>query len=169
MDLDHYMMLMENNADAIQEMVRLVDSRQARWKPNRASWSILEVINHLYDEEREDFRARLDVMLNNPDQDLPRWDPIAAVTERAYNDREITDSVHMFIYERQDSLRWLSELESPDWQRVYVSPQLEMTAGDMFAAWVMHDFLHMRQILKLQWFYNKQALDPHRVDYAGTW
>ena len=169
MDLDRYMTQMENNADVIQEMVRLVDNRQARWKPNRASWSILEVINHLYDEEREDFRARLDIMLNNPDQDLPAWDPVAGVTERAYNEREITDSVNMFVYERQDSLRWLNELEAPDWDRVYKSPQLEMTAGDMFAAWVMHDFLHMRQILKLQWFYNKQAFDPYRVDYAGTW
>jgi len=169
MDLDHYMEQMENNADTIQQMVRLVKNDQARWKPNRGTWSILEIINHLYDEEREDFRARLDIMLNNPEQEFAPWDPVAGVAERAYNERDITDSVNMFIFERQDSLRWLSELESPDWDAVYRSPNLEMTAGDMFAAWVMHDLLHMRQLIKLQWFYNKRALEPYRVDYAGTW
>ena len=169
MDLEHYIIQMESNADTIQQMVRLVKNEQARWKPNRATWSILEIINHLYDEEREDFRARLDIMLNNPDQEFTPWDPIASVTERAYNERDITESVNMFIFERQESLRWLNELESPDWDAVYESPNLEMTAGDMFAAWVMHDLLHMRQIVKLQWFYNKRALEPYRVDYAGAW
>jgi len=32
----------------------------AIWQPGDKKWSMLEIINHLYDEEREDFRCRLD-------------------------------------------------------------------------------------------------------------
>jgi hypothetical protein len=36
-------------------MLRGVTEAQARWKPAPEEWSILEVINYLCDEEREDF------------------------------------------------------------------------------------------------------------------
>ena len=44
----------------IQAVLAGVDAEQARWKPDADSWSILEVVCHLVDEEREDFRTRLD-------------------------------------------------------------------------------------------------------------
>ena len=47
------------NADVIAAQVAGVSDEQARWKPDPAQWSILEVMSHLADEEIEDFRARL--------------------------------------------------------------------------------------------------------------
>ena len=55
---------------------------QARWKPSLDKWSILEVVNHLYDEEREDFRQRLSLVLADPMQPWPPIDPRTWVTSR---------------------------------------------------------------------------------------
>ena len=52
------------NAAPIAALARGVTDAQARWKLSPEQWSILEVINHLYDEERQDFRTRLDLTLH---------------------------------------------------------------------------------------------------------
>ena len=74
-DLEHFTLRMANNAAIISSLVKDVSEAQARWKPDPQAWSILEVINHLYDEEREDFRQRLDLTLHQPDQPWPPNDP----------------------------------------------------------------------------------------------
>ena len=53
------------NGDVFKYLYQSVSNEQARWKPGKDRWSILEVINHLFDEEREDFRncARLKASL----------------------------------------------------------------------------------------------------------
>lgn len=38
------------------DFMRGVTQSEALYKPHAKSWSMLEVVCHLYDEEREDFR-----------------------------------------------------------------------------------------------------------------
>ena len=38
--------------DVFKYLFQSVTHEQARWKPGEDRWSMLEVINHLYDEER---------------------------------------------------------------------------------------------------------------------
>ena len=70
------------NAETIHRMVNGVSDEQARWKPTPEDWSILEVINHLYDEEREDFRTRIDYTLHRPGED-PRTPTISGLVSGA--------------------------------------------------------------------------------------
>jgi hypothetical protein len=168
MDFEQLTQQMADNAARIRVLVQGVSTAQARWKPDPASWSILEVINHLYDEEREDFRVRLDLILHKPGQPWPEttedW-----VHTRDYNNREIKSSLDNFLAERQASLQWLKTLSPPDWEVVYAAPYGPMKAGDMFAAWVMHDLLHLRQLVELQRAYTLHLAEPYKVDYAGPW
>jgi hypothetical protein len=167
MDLDHLMTQMANQADMIRSMTQGVSDEQARWKPDTESWSILEVINHLYDEEREDFRAHLDCILHHSDQPWSRIDPQGWVTERRYNQRNLEQSLINFLRERDESLDWLKKLQSPNWQSVYDAPFGRITAGDMLASWVAHDLLHTRQLVELQYAYIVRCVHPHKVGYAG--
>jgi len=52
------------STEMIRSLLGGVNEDEARIKPNSESWSILELLNHLYDEEREDFREHLDFILN---------------------------------------------------------------------------------------------------------
>ena len=169
MNREHLIGQMMNNTKTILNLAQGVSADQARWKPDDDSWSILEVINHLYDEEREDFRVRLDIILHHPEQPWPAIDPQGWITERRYNQRNFEESVKDFLTERDKSLFWLQELGSPKWETIYTSPFGQMSAGDMFAAWVGHDLLHIRQLVELHWAYTVRTVKPYRVDYAGEW
>lgn len=169
MDFDVLVSQMGDNAARIGALVRSVSDHQARWKPDPASWSILEVINHLYDEEKEDFRVRLDITLHRPDQPWPGIDPQGWVTQRRYNERDLAESLNGFLAARKESLAWLKGLSSPNWEAVYDAPFGVIRAGDIFAAWVAHDLLHMRQLVELQWAYTTAQIAPYSAEYAGDW
>jgi hypothetical protein len=72
MNFDYLTARMADNAEVIRTLVQVVADQQARWRPDPTSWSILEVVNHLYDEEIEDFRAHLDVILRQSRPQNPR-------------------------------------------------------------------------------------------------
>ena len=42
-----------------------LDEESARWRPGPARWSLLEILCHLLDEEREDFRRRIALLLED--------------------------------------------------------------------------------------------------------
>ena len=94
----------------IRSLVEGITQEQAQLRPAPDSWSILEVVCHLYDEEREDFRQRLDYTLHKPGEAWPPIDPGGWVTSRAYNTRRLENSLAGFLAERQRSLDWLNSL-----------------------------------------------------------
>ncbi len=169
MDLEHWTAQMARNARIIRSMAEDVSEEQARWKPAPDAWSILEVINHLYDEEREDFCIHLDYILTQPDRPWPRIDPQGWVSERRYNQRHLAPSVDNFLQARERSIAWLRELPSPDWQAAVTAPFGQLTAGDVFASWVAHDLMHIRQLVRLHFAYTVRAVQPYKVAYAGDW
>lgn len=169
MDFDYALAQLRANAERIRALVQNVSAEKARWKPASDSWSILEVINHLYDEELADFPVRLKHILAQTAGPWPPIDPQGWVTERRYNERELPTSLANFLGARQKSLVWLQTLHEPDWQLSYDTQWGPITAGDMFAAWVAHDLLHLRQLVELQWGYTTQQLTPYDVRYAGEW
>ena len=157
------------NPDRIHALVARVSDGDAAWKPDPASWSILEVINHMYDEERLDFRVRLDIILHHQEQSWPPIDPEGWVVQHRYNERVLSKSLENFLTERSKSLAWLAALENPDWEQTYESPFGRITAGDMFGSWVTHDQIHMRQLVELHRSKTEVEAGPYQLAYAGEW
>src|SRR3954462_5402240 len=122
LDLNHIINRMRANAAAIAALVRDVSDAQARWKPAADAWSLLEVLNHLYDEEREDFRTRVDYVLHRPGEPPPPIDPAGWVTARAYNQRDPRASLDALLRERMISLEWLRDLPESNWDAEYRAP-----------------------------------------------
>jgi len=158
-----------NGAECIRALVDGVTPAEARARPAAESWSILEVICHLYDEEREDFRQRLDIILHRPNDKWPPIDPVGWVSARQYNDRDLAGALDGFLAERKQSLAWLDSLSAPDWEAQYAAPFGVIRAGDMLAAWVAHDNLHLRQLVELRRNRVLHVAQPYDVRYAGEW
>lgn len=170
MDAETVAAQMAGDARIVETLLAGVTAEQARWKPDPDAWSILEVLNHLYDEELEDFRAHLDLILHRPDDPWSGIDPEGWVKERRYNERDLAESLDNFLCARRESLAWLAGLDGPDWQTAYKAPFGEITAGDMVASWLAHDLLHLRQLVELRWAYTTtRLLQPYNVRYAGVW
>lgn len=169
MDLENIGQRLAVTGNTIVEALQAISDEQALWKPDENSWSLIEVINHLVDEEKEDFRARLNVLLHEPPgTPLPSIDPEGWVRDRNYADRNLEESVERFTAQRAESCGWLSGLKNPDWTRSVRLPQgYELRAGDLFVSWVAHDLRHLSQIIRLQLAYFTRSADPYTVQYAG--
>lgn len=156
--------------EILNALVAGLTPEQTRWRPAADKWSILEVICHLADEEREDFRARLDLSLHKPGASWPGIDPEAWIKGRNYQEREFEAALEDLMREREKSLVWLRSLDEPRWQNSYEHPALgTLHAGDILASWVAHDLLHVRQITGLQFEYIRARAEPYTPDYAGPW
>ncbi len=170
MNLELAKQRLTQNAATIQSMVAWVSLEQARWKPSPEEWSLLEVVNHLYDEERLDFRVRLGLILQDPTLPWPAIHPSAWVTERRYNERDLAESLGDFGRERQASLAWLAGLGNPDLTVMATHPAgFTLSAGDMLTAWVAHDMLHIRQLNELHYQWTTAQAAPWSPEYAGEW
>jgi len=160
---------LEVNAQVFAALFNGIEDEQARWKPSPEEWSVLEVAGHLFDEEREDFRQRVDFILHRPADAWPPIHPGAWVTERAYNTRDFGKSVMDFLSERTQSLRWLDALAAPNWAQSHTREGMTMTALDMLAAWLAHDYLHLRQVNELKWKWLARTSGEMPLEYAGGW
>jgi len=159
-----------HQAETIRTLVESVTVEQARWQPTLEEWSILEVINHLYDEEREDFRQRIDYLLHKPGEEVPPIDPQGWVTARAYNERELAASHKNFQTERARSVAWLHNLRDPDWSASYRHPAgFTITAHNFLVNWAAHDLLHLRQLLELHYAWHQKQVGEISLAYAGDW
>ncbi len=160
--LYHHVSTLKNITDGISDS-------QAGWKPSQQEWSVLEIINHMVDEERDDFRTRLRLVLEDPDATWPPIDPEGWARDRNYNKRDFKKSLSNFFEERKFSISWLKELDSPDWKSTGRHPKLgPMSAELVLANWLAHDLLHIRQIVGVQWAYLANTVDPVSLDYAGS-
>jgi DinB superfamily len=169
MNLNYFIERLATNRAVFEGLIKAVSPEQGSWKPAPDKWSILEVVNHLYDEEREDFRQRLQFVLADPAQPWPKIDPRNWVTERAYLERELNSSLTSFLEEREKSLGWLRQLTNPNWENSKEGPNGVLSAGDLLASWLAHDFLHIRQITRLHWQYVGTISEPYQTAYAGPW
>ena len=168
MELGLLIVKLSRNATVFRELMAGLSEKQARWKPETDRWSLLEVINHLHDEEREDFRTRLDLVLHYPTREWPPIDPINWVTSRKYNQADVHQSSEDFLTEREWSLKWLGELSTFEWDAEHTgSVAGTLRAGDLVVSWVAHDFFHIRQMTGLHWEYLNTASTPYSTEYAG--
>jgi hypothetical protein len=158
-----------HTGQAIQRLAAATSQLESQWRPQPESWSVLEVVNHLLDEEREDFRTRLDLVLHSPGEKWPPIHPGAWVTERGYNQRDLADSIRDFQEERTRSIEWLNGLGTVDAELAYAHPAGPMRAGDLMASWAGHDLLHLRQLVEINYALVRRESAPYMPDYAGEW
>ena len=160
---------LQNSTEMIRALLSGIMQEEAQVKPNPESWSILEVVCHLYDEEREDFREHVDFILHRQNEEWHQIDPQAWVTERKYNEQNFVEMQEKFFAERGQSLEWFMEMSNADWNTLYTSQYGSTTAGEMFACWIAHDNLHLRQLVELRRVKIENITKPYNLEYAGDW
>jgi hypothetical protein len=114
MDFTGFYQELRYSTEMIRALLAGVQAEAARFKPRAESWSILEVVCHLYDEEREDFREHLDFILHRQHEKWHSIDTEGWATQRKYNEQDFAEMQAKFFVEREKSFVWLNGLLNPD-------------------------------------------------------
>ena len=146
-----------------------INEAEYLWRPNPDKWCLLEIICHLRDEEVEDFRTRVRYVLETPELVLPPIDPVKWVKKRKYIEQNYKETLSDLLREREKSVDWLHSLTEPKWDNEYQHPKLGPMSAKLFLSnWLAHDYMHIRQILNLKFFYLK-FISGEDLNYAGKW
>ncbi len=170
MNFDFFLLRFQATPETLNALLQDVPIEVARWKPSSDVWSMLEVICHMADEERKDFRPRLKSLLFDepPGSSITAINPPAWVNEGNYNTRDLSASLSDFQFERQGSLEWLRSLPA-DLSLERTAPDREISAGQVLYSWLAHDYLHIRQITRLHYDFLALEAQGYDIGYAGTW
>jgi len=168
MDAAHLILSLEQTPHTLSPLLAGLSDQDAAWRPAPGAWSIVEIAGHMLDEEREDFRPRLQSTLHDPQAAWTPIDPEAAVRLHDHAARSTSEVWSEFLEERRASLLWLHALPSPDWALTHTHPELgPISAGDLLTSWAAHDLLHLRQITTRLFGRIEAAGAPHTPRYAG--
>lgn len=158
---------LESTGRAIDALTAGISGEEARRRPAPGKWSMLEVLCHLIDEERDDFRRRVQSTLEDPARDWPPIDPEGWARDRDYNQRDLAAMRAEFARERAISLAWLRGLVEPRWENTKQHPLAgALSAGDLLASWIAHDVLHLRQMTNVRLAHLAETVAPYSTRYA---
>lgn len=161
---------LEANHKTFEGLLHASSKEEITWRPEEGKWCLLEIACHLFDEEREDFRARVKHALETPDEKLSPIDPVGWVTARSYMSKDYETVVRDFLNERAQSVQWLRSLQNPNWKSFHNHPKFGPMSAQMFLAnWLAHDYLHIRQIMRTRYHFLKQDAGNVPLGYAGEW
>ncbi len=158
-----------DSTEMIRTLLAGISQEETRIKPNPDSWSILELLCHLCDEEIEDFREHLDFILKPDNKDWHNIDPQSWVTTRKYNEQVFANIQKKFFRERRKSLDWLKSLSEENWDTSNISEYGPRSAGELLVSWMAHDNLAVRQFVELRRNRIENITKPYSIDYAGDW
>ncbi len=168
-DMSDIIHRLSHNAEAIRALVTSLSDEQAEWKPDPDTWSMKEVMAHVYNEERVDFRQHIKEILSQPQQPWGGLQPEWLSVESCHQ------ALAGFLFEREASIAWLKELTVTDWDTIIQATfgpsneVLKLSAGDVLTSWVEHDYLHLRQMVEVLHAWNVKQSSPYSLDYAGGW
>ena len=103
MNLNTYLQQFSQNTVAFVALFSGTSEDEYQMGTAPGKWCLLEILCHLTDEEREDFRARVRHVLKTPDQPMPPIDPVGWVKDRKYMAQNFEESWNQFVRERKKS------------------------------------------------------------------
>jgi hypothetical protein len=170
MNLEFFIARLSANAKVIELLCQETDAEHALWKQSAEKWSLRQIVYHLSQTEEKDFRPRLEKTLRDASED---WKPLVASEmrlEETGGALDLNEYLQNFLAEREKSIDWLKTIESPAWENSHRhNEQLTLAAGDLLASWLAHDYLHIKQIIRLQYDYVNSISEPFKTVYAGKW
>jgi hypothetical protein len=134
----------------VRALTGYLTDEQWRWRPAPDSWSVLEVVAHLRDIEREVYGALLQRVLR---EDAPtmtgHFDASGWARDRRYNDFDPAVTLAEFTGARAGTVEALRAAPSDAVHRTWRDREgTTLTLGVLLHRFANHDAIHLGQIAK---------------------
>lgn len=135
---------------ALKSILSALPADAWRDSPHPEEWSIVEIVSHLRDVEREVNLPRIQTFLAEENPFITADDTDVWAAERGYAEQDGETALRDFIAARMETLSALKNLTGEDWQRsgrhaIFGPINLEEQLGFM----AEHDRVHLRQIYEI--------------------
>jgi hypothetical protein len=132
----------------LKEALRGVPRKLLLFTPAPGKWSILEILCHLRDMEREAYLERYTRILAEPEPKLPDVNGDALAIERDYRGQKAAEVLRDWMRLRRESLRLLRKSKPEQWRRAGVHETMGRVTIDELVARhaVGNDAAHLAQI-----------------------
>jgi FMN phosphatase YigB (HAD superfamily) len=124
-------------------------------KPSKQEWSILEVIWHMADMEREVYQPQWEQLLSDPTTGITPVNTSTWAESRKYQDREPEEALFIFLESRCASLALIKTLWEKGLFEISVQHSIfsEATVSELVSFSAKHDRLHLHQCTNCRNFY----------------
>ncbi len=95
-----------------------VSRKRLLWTPGPGKWSILEIVAHMRDMERDAYIARYRRILTEDNPSLPDIDGDLIALRDDYRGLKLPDLMRDFVKLRRECLKLLKSVKSAQWDRV---------------------------------------------------
>lgn len=135
---------------ALEQAVAGISAEDLRRPEREGKWSILQVIQHLTDNELV-YGYRIRMMLTHDKPEMQRYDRDAWATKLRYHDAPVTEVLFELGALRRRNIRLLEALTPDELDRVGVHAERGEESIRTFISLIAgHDLLHRRQIERIK-------------------
>jgi uncharacterized damage-inducible protein DinB len=133
---------------ALKEALHGVPKKLLLFTPAPGKWSILEILCHMRDMEREAYLERYTRILAEPEPRLPDLNGEALAIEREYRAQKAGDVLKDWTRLRRESLRLLKKSKPEQWRRAGIHETAgRLTIDDLVVRHAVgNDIAHLSQI-----------------------
>ena len=150
-NLDDAINILRRTPDVLDTLLRGLPSRWLTSNEGENTWSPYDVLGHLIHGEKTDWIARLEITLRDEgDGKYAPFDRFAQFKES--KGKSMNDLLDEFKFVRGKNLRVLvsKNITEKDFTRRAIHPSFgEVTLRQLLSTWVVHDFDHIFQIVRV--------------------
>jgi hypothetical protein len=118
-----------------------------RWRPASGTWSLVEIVCHLRDVEREVHQPRFQAMVETENPFLSGMDPDQWAEPRDYFRQDGRAALADFVSARRETLALLTNLPEDAWSREARHAFFgQTTVHELLYLVVQHDRVHRQQV-----------------------
>jgi hypothetical protein len=142
--------LLSATIDVLDAHVGTLGSDLSRWHPDSTSWSVNQCLGHLMEADERSYSGRIRQIIRQGHPTFAEWQPERVAMRRADDQRHVWDLMSDLRGMREEGVLVVNRLRAADLDRYGFDPVIgQLTIRGVLAAWVRHDFEHLRQIASI--------------------
>ncbi len=167
-DIDKSIEILERTPRVVEDLLKGLSDDWIMHNEGAETWSPYDVVGHLIHAEKTDWVPRMDKILLDGDKKFEAFDRFAQFKES--KGKSLATLISEFKTLRKESIATLhrKNITSADLMKKGIHPAFgEVTLRQLLSTWVVHDFTHLAQIVRVMAKQYKEETGPW-IEYLGV-
>lgn len=160
-DIDRSIEILERTPHVLEDLLKGLSDDWTMYNEGGDTWSPYDVVGHLIHAEKVNWVARMDRILLDGNNRFEQFDRLAQFKES--KGKSLSTLLAEFKILRKESIVTLrrKNITSADLMKKGIHPAFgEVTLRQLLSAWVVHDFTHLAQIVRVMAKQYKEETGP---------